>query len=46
MIYEAKLVFDGKAAHGESSWWEDKKGIAIYLDWAGAKLFSFNPRTD
>ena len=38
MIYQAKLVADAKALHGEGSWWDAQKGVLYWLDCMGAKL--------
>ena len=46
MIYEAKCVYDGKAAHGESSWWDDKRQAVLYMDCAGARILSYDPLTE
>lgn len=45
MIYSAKAVFEGKAAHGESAWWDAKRKAALYMDCAGKRILSYEPKT-
>jgi len=43
MIYNAKLIHQAQAGHGESSWWDDRKNVMLYMDCIGSRMFYYDP---
>ncbi len=46
MIFQAKLLADAKALHGEGSWWDARRIVLYWLDCMGAKLHITEPDGD
>ena len=45
MIYKAAQLIDSRSEHGESSWWDDRRGIVLFMDCWNPVMWTHDPAT-